>query len=106
MAPRISAARSTETLCYGVATVGAFLPIYLMLPGAEQRLASQTTKWAPRWERNLSYFTPTAERGIKRVEPPVSRMVKRIDDRLPLERMAKGIDKRIKNGIDRFNNTK
>ncbi|KAJ0298249.1 hypothetical protein Brms1b_013437 [Colletotrichum noveboracense] len=106
MAPRIPAAKSTETLCYGVATVGAFLPIYLMLPGAEQRLAMQTTKWAPRWERNISYFTPAAERGIKRVEPPVSRIVKRIDDRLPLEKMAKGIDKRIKNGIERFNNTK
>ncbi|KAF4479555.1 hypothetical protein CGGC5_v011804 [Colletotrichum fructicola Nara gc5] len=85
MAPRIPTAKSTETLCYGVAT---------------------TTKWAPRWERNISYFTPAAERGIKRVEPPVSRIVKRIDDRLPLEKMAKGIDKRIKNGIERFNNTK
>ncbi|KAJ0163714.1 hypothetical protein CTA2_2532 [Colletotrichum tanaceti] len=106
MAPRIPVTKSTETLCYGVATVGAFLPIYLMLPGAEHRLASQTTKWAPRWERNLSYFTPTAERGIKRVEPPVSNVVRRIDNRLPLERMAKGLDRRIKNGIDRFNNTK
>ncbi|TDZ34492.1 hypothetical protein C8034_v010163 [Colletotrichum sidae] len=106
MPPRIPATKASETICYGAATVGAFLPFYFMLPGAEQRLASQTTKWAPRWERNLSYFTPTAERGIKRVEPPVSRIVKRIDDKLPLEKMAKGIDKRIKNGIERFNNTK
>ncbi|KAG7126388.1 hypothetical protein HYQ45_012907 [Verticillium longisporum] len=70
------------------------------------RLASQTAKWAPRWERNISYFTPSAERGIKRVEPPVARTVQAMERRLPLEKMAKGMERRINNGIDRFNNVR
>jgi hypothetical protein len=89
-------------ICYGVAGVGAFAPIYMMLPGAEERLAMQTARWAPRWERNITYFVPPVERGIKRVEPPVSKMVKTIDNKLPLEKMAQGIDRRIKKSLERF----
>jgi hypothetical protein len=102
MAPRIPAAKSTEVLCYGVAGLGAFAPIYFMLPGANERLAVQTARWAPRWERNITYFVPPVERGIKRVEPPVSRMVKRIERNLPLEKVAKNIDGRIRKGIEMF----
>src|SRR6188474_2678674 len=101
MPPRIPAAKSTEALCFGVAGVGAFAPIYMMLPGAEERLASQTAKWAPRWERNITYFVPSMERGIKRVEPPVSKIVKRLDDRLPLEKLALNVSGRIERGIAR-----
>ncbi|CRK16701.1 hypothetical protein BN1708_002946, partial [Verticillium longisporum] len=106
MPPRIPVAKGSETLCYGAATVAALAPLYFMIPGAEQRLASQTAKWAPRWERNISYFTPSAERGIKRVEPPVARTVQAMERRLPLEKMAKGMERRINNGIDRFNNVR
>lgn len=77
----------------------------MMLPGAEERLASQTARWAPRWERNISHFVAPAERMAQRAEPRVSRTVKRIDDRLPLERMAQNVDRRIKKGIDRMNKT-
>ncbi|KAK5992969.1 hypothetical protein PT974_06394 [Cladobotryum mycophilum] len=72
------------------------------MPGAEETLARQTTKWAPRWERNISYFIPRAERTIQRIEPPIARAVQKIDDKLPLERMAKGMERRIQNGIARF----
>lgn len=100
---RLPAPKSREAICYSAAAIGAFAPFYFLVPGADQRLAKQTTKWAPRWERNLSYFTPTAEKGIKRVEPPVARTVQAIDRRLPLEKMAKNVEGRIKTGIERFN---
>jgi len=102
MPPRIPAARSSEALCYGVAGLGAFAPIYFMLPGAEERLAIQTARWAPRWERNITFFVPPVERGIKKIEPPVSRAVRNIEGRLPLEKFAKGVETRIRNGIDQI----
>jgi hypothetical protein len=102
MAPRIPKARPSEVLCYGIAGVGAFAPFWFILPGAEERLAAQTARWAPRWEKNISYVVPRVERGIKRVEPPVSRAVRSIDRRLPLEKFAQGIDRRIKTSIERL----
>jgi hypothetical protein len=92
-----------ELFLYTVAGVGGLAPFYLLVPGAEERLASQTAIWAPRWEKNLSYFTPTVERGVHRVEPPVSRTVRRIEHRLPLERVAQRLDVGIKNSIERAN---
>ena len=86
----------------GAAGVGVLTPLYLIMPGAQERLALQTAKWAPRWERNICYFTPRVERGVQRIEPPVSRLVQRVDEKLPLERMAKSVDRTIKNGIARF----
>jgi hypothetical protein len=103
MPPRIPKARSSEMLTYGVAGLGAFAPLWFILPGAEERLAAQTARWAPRWEKNISYLVPRVERGIQRVEPPVSRAVRSLDRRLPLEKWAKGVDRRIKNSIDRLN---
>ncbi|KAI1339967.1 hypothetical protein F5Y15DRAFT_381003 [Xylariaceae sp. FL0016] len=102
MPVRIPKARGTEIATFGIAGVGAFAPFYFMLPGAEERLASQTARWAPRWERNISYFAPPAQRIAQRVEPRVERTVKRIDNKLPLERVALGVDKRIKSGIDKM----
>ncbi|KAI0900742.1 hypothetical protein F4806DRAFT_166830 [Annulohypoxylon nitens] len=102
MPVRIPAARSTEIATFGFAGLAGFAPFYFMLPGAEERLAHQTARWAPRWERNISYFAPPAQRIAQRVEPRVERTVKRIDDRLPLEKMAKNVDRRIKHGIERF----
>lgn len=103
MAPRIpiSFARPPEALCYSAASVTALAPLYLIMPGAEERLATQTARWAPRWERNISIFSPPFERGIQRVEPPVARAVRRIEHRLPLEKVALGAERRIKNTIDR-----
>ncbi|KAJ9142940.1 hypothetical protein NKR23_g6830 [Pleurostoma richardsiae] len=101
MPVRIPKPGRTELLSFGVAGVGAFAPFYMILPGAEERLASQTTRWAPRWERNISYFIPHAERGIQRVAPPVEKTIKKVDQRLPLEKVAKNVDRRIKKGIDR-----
>lgn len=101
--PRLPAARPSEIFCMGAAGVGVLTPLYLVMPGAEERLSTQTNKWAPRWERNLSYFTPPMEKGVQRLEPPVARMVQRAEERLPLEKMAKSMDKGIKNSIARFN---
>lgn len=106
MVVRIAATKTSETLCYAGATFGALAPLYFLLPSGERRLASQTAKWAPRWERNLSYFTPTAEKSIKRVEPPVARAIRSVEGRLPLEKVAKGAERRIQAGFDRWNGKK
>ncbi|KAK2608527.1 hypothetical protein QQS21_002873 [Conoideocrella luteorostrata] len=104
--PKLPRARRSEVLCMGAAGVGVLTPLYLVMPGAEERLARQTAKWAPRWERNITYFTPPVERAVQRMEPPISRAVQRMDDRLPLEKMAKKVDSSIRNGISRFGGPK
>ncbi|KAI1054092.1 hypothetical protein LB506_010193 [Fusarium annulatum] len=101
--PKLPAAKPSEIFCMGAAGVGVLTPLYLVMPGAEERLSNQTNKWAPRWERNVSYFIPPMEKGVQRIEPPVSRIVQRVEDRLPLEKMAKSVDKGIRSGIARFN---
>ncbi|PKS09660.1 hypothetical protein jhhlp_004280 [Lomentospora prolificans] len=101
MVVRIPLARSSESLCYGVAGVGALAPFFYFIPGVEERLAVQTARWAPRWERNISFITPTVQRGIQRVEPPVSKTFRRIENRLPLEKVARRVDNGIKRGIVR-----
>lgn len=100
--PKLPGAKRSEILVMGAAGVGVLAPLYMLMPGAEERLANQTTKWAPRWEKNISFFIPPVEKGVQRIEPPVARAVQKIDERLPLEQMAKGVDTRIRNGIARF----
>ncbi len=102
MPVRIPKARPTEIATFGAAGVAGLAPLYFMLPGAEERLAHQTATWAPRWERNISHFASPARRIAERVEPPLHRTVKRIDDKLPLERAALSVDRRIKYGIEKF----
>lgn len=102
MPVRIPAARRSEGVAFGLAGVAGFAPLYMMLPGAEARMANQTQKWAPRWEKNISYFAPPARSVAQRVEPRVEKTVKRIDNRLPLERVAMNVDRRIKHNMDRF----
>ncbi|KAG5980750.1 hypothetical protein E4U55_003693 [Claviceps digitariae] len=97
--PRLPRAKRSEGLCMGVAGVGVLTPLYLLMPGAEERLARQTAKWAPRWERNITYVTPRVERAVQRMEPSVSRAVQRVENRLPLEKMAKKVDSSIRRGI-------
>lgn len=103
---RMPGAKRSEVLCMGAAGVGVLTPLYLLMPGAEERLARQTAKWAPRWERNITYFTPPVERAVQRIEPSVSRAVQRVDNRLPLERMAKKVDSSIRGGIYKFGSPK
>ncbi|KAK4246630.1 hypothetical protein C7999DRAFT_32964 [Corynascus novoguineensis] len=102
MPVRIPAATRTEVFCMGAAGVGGFAPFYLMSPGAEEHLARQTIKWAPRWERNITFFRNPVERGIQHISPPVERTVKRIEHRLPLEKAAKRTDKTLKKNFDRM----
>ncbi|KAI1275903.1 hypothetical protein F5Y07DRAFT_399960 [Xylaria sp. FL0933] len=102
MPVRIPAARGSETAIFGMAGIASFAPFYMMLPGAEERIASQTARWAPRWERNISRVSGPAERWAQRAEPRVARTVKRIENRVPLEKMAQNVDRRIKKGIDRW----
>ncbi|KAL2121627.1 hypothetical protein VTJ04DRAFT_5654 [Mycothermus thermophilus] len=99
---RIPAASRTEVLTMGAASVPFFAPFYLMAPGAEERLSKQTSKWAPRWERNITMFRSPVERSIQRVAPPVERAVKRIETRLPLERAAKRTEGGIRRSLDRM----
>ncbi|KAI0438427.1 hypothetical protein F4803DRAFT_534983 [Xylaria telfairii] len=105
MPVRIPAARGSERAIIGMAGVASFAPFYMMLPGAEERLASQTARWAPRWERSISRVAAPAARFAQRAEPRVSRTVKKIDNKLPLEKMAQNVDRRIKKGIDRMGMT-
>ncbi|KAK3319221.1 hypothetical protein B0H66DRAFT_476865 [Apodospora peruviana] len=100
MPVRIPAAGRTEVLCFAGAGISAFAPFYMMLPGAEERISRQTLKWAPKWERNITFFKSPVERGIQRVTPPVARTVQRVDRKLPLEKMAKRADNRIKKNLD------
>ncbi|KAI0113687.1 hypothetical protein GGR51DRAFT_20777 [Nemania sp. FL0031] len=102
MPVRIPAPRRSETAFFGVAGVASLAPFYMMIPGAEERLASQTARWAPRWERNISRVAAPVERFAQRAEPRISRTVKKIDNKLPLEKMAQNVDRRIKNGVDRM----
>lgn len=102
MPVRIPAARGSETAIIGMAGIASFAPFYMILPGAEERIASQTVKWAPRWERSISHFAAPAERFAQRAEPRIARTVKRIENRVPLEKMAQNVDRRIKRGIDRM----
>jgi hypothetical protein len=99
---RIPAATRTEVFTMGAASAAGFAPFYLMAPGAEERLSKQTTKWAPRWERNITMVRNPVERGIQRITPPVERTVHRIEQRLPLEKAAKRADKGIKKNLDRM----
>ncbi|KAH6976932.1 hypothetical protein BGZ61DRAFT_448488 [Ilyonectria robusta] len=100
--PRLPQARRSEIFTFGAAGVGVLTPLYMFMPGAEERLSNQTNKWAPRWERNINYFTSPVERGVQRIEPPVAKMVQRIDERLPLEKMAKSMEKGIRSGITKM----
>lgn len=102
MPVRLPKAGRIEGVACATAGVVGLAPLYMMVPGAEERLAAQTLKWAPRWERNISYFASPAQRVAQRIERPVSKNVKKLDDKLPLERMALNVDRRIKSSVDRF----
>lgn len=99
---RLPKAKPIEIVCMGAAGVGVLTPLYMMMPGADQQMAHHTTKWAPRWERNISYFAPPVSKAVQTIEPPVSKAVQNMDKNLPLERMAKGMEKTIRGTIDRF----
>lgn len=100
MPVRIPAASRTEIFCMGAGGLSALAPFYLMMPGAEERLARQTLKWAPRWERNITMFKSPVERGVQRISPPVARTVQRMEHSLHLEQAAKRTDRGIKKSLD------
>ncbi|KAI1084787.1 hypothetical protein F5B20DRAFT_221294 [Whalleya microplaca] len=102
MPVRIPKARASEVATFGFAGVASFAPFYMMIPGAEERVAHQTARWAPRWERNISYCAPPAQRIAQRVEPRLEKAVKKVEHTLHLEMMAKSVDRRIKYGIDKM----
>ncbi|AEO60522.1 hypothetical protein MYCTH_2309773 [Thermothelomyces thermophilus ATCC 42464] len=102
MPVRIPAATKTEVFCMGAAGVTGFAPFYLMAPGAEERLSRQTVKWAPSWERNITFFRNPVERGIQRISPPVERTVKRIEHGLPLEKAAKRTNTTLRRNFERL----
>lgn len=105
MPVRIPSAGRTETLCFGAAGASVFAPFYLMMPGAEERMAKQTAYWAPRWERNITFFKSPVERGTQRVTPPVAKMVRNsvqyVDQRLHVEKNFKKLDTGIRKNMDR-----
>ncbi|KAI1439069.1 hypothetical protein GGR50DRAFT_637287 [Xylaria sp. CBS 124048] len=103
MPVRIPAPRGSETAVFGLAGLAGFAPFNMMIPGAKERMASQTARWAPRWERSITRVANPAERIAQRVEPPAARTVKTVSESLRLEKMALGVDRRIRGSINRFN---
>ncbi|KAJ9160899.1 hypothetical protein NKR19_g2797 [Coniochaeta hoffmannii] len=101
MPVRIPAAARSEILFFAGAGATAFAPFYMMMPGASERVAAQTTKWAPRWERNITFFKSPVERGVQRISPHAERTVKKTVERVPMEKMATGTHRRISNGVAR-----
>lgn len=55
MPVRIPKARSSEVFTFGVAGVAGLAPLYMMMPGATERIASQTARWAPRWYVKIGF---------------------------------------------------
>jgi hypothetical protein len=102
MPVRIPKAGATEGVAFATAGVVGFAPFYFLLPSAEERLAAQTMKWAPRWERRISYVATPAQRVAQRVEPRVAKTVQKVNDRIPLEKVAKRVDRNIEIGMDRL----
>lgn len=90
----------TSFAAYSLAGAGAIAPLALMHPSAQDKLESQATKWAPRWEKGIHRLTKPLERGVKAIEPPIARTVRSIEQTLPLERTAKAVDSRIRRSID------
>ncbi|KAK4459222.1 hypothetical protein QBC42DRAFT_11053 [Cladorrhinum samala] len=101
MPVRLPAATRTEVFCVSAGGLSTLAPLYMMAPGAEERMARQTTKWAPRWERNITFFKSPVERGVQRISPPVARTVQKVQDKLHLEQAAKKTDRGIKAALDR-----
>lgn len=101
MPVRIPAARPAELLTFAGAGAFALAPLYMATPGATERVAAQTARWAPRWERNVGYLASPAEAAARRVSPPAERAVARLGRRLPLGAAARSVDGRIRWGIDR-----
>jgi hypothetical protein len=93
---------TNEKICYSVAGVGALAPLYMLVPSASERVAMQTARWAPRWERNVGYLTIPAQRAAVRTEPPVARTVRRIEHRLPLERVARATERGLRRQFDKW----
>ena len=101
MPVRIPAAARSELLFFGAAGATAFAPFYMMMPGASERVAAQTAHWAPRWERNITFFKSPVERSVQRISPPVERTVKKTVARVPMEKVAAGTHRRITKGVER-----
>ncbi len=80
--PPLPAARSfsrSKGAIGGVAITASAAPLLFFLPGAEERIAAQSAKWGPRWNRAFSHLTPRMERGVARVEPRVQRGVRVVE---------------------------
>lgn len=57
MPVRIPKARSSEMFTFGIAGVAGLAPLYMMMPGATERMATQTARWAPKWYVNTNPFS-------------------------------------------------
>lgn len=99
MPGRVPLPRTSERLTFSLASVGILTPLAFLLPGGQERLAAQTARWAPRWERSVSRLARPVERGVQKVSPRLGRAVQRVESRLPLERAARGVDGRIRRGL-------
>ncbi len=106
MAVRIHAAKTSEVLTFGAASLGAFAPLYLMMaPSAEETMARHTTRWAPRWEHVAQrYITPPVHHAVlTHIQPPAERAMQHVGRvaHPHMSRAAQHVDRRIRSGIER-----
>jgi hypothetical protein len=62
-----------------VAGTASASPLLFFVPGFEERLAAQASKWGPRWNRGFSHIAPRVERTANKFEPKLERGVQRVE---------------------------
>ena len=93
---------TSEKLFISLAAVVAVFPVLYLSPTLRDRLAAQTIHWAPRWERNITYFVSPAQRAAESVEPPAKRAVGALERAVPMEKGARALHGRIEREVERW----
>jgi len=78
----------------GAASAAAAVPLFCILPGAEERLAWAAAFWGPKWTRGFSRVTPAWVRAHGVVEPGIKKGVKIAEP--PFKKAALAVDRSMK----------
>ncbi|CAG8958791.1 hypothetical protein HYFRA_00011741 [Hymenoscyphus fraxineus] len=99
MLPKARSFNRSTGVVVGLSGTCAAAPLLFFIPGAEERLIHQASKWGPRWNRGFSRMTPAVQRGAARVEPKMQKTVQVVEP--PFKRAAIAIDRNIKRILPR-----
>jgi hypothetical protein len=86
MLPHARSVTRSRGIFVAVAGTASASPLLFFIPGFEERLAHQASKWGPRWNRGFSHLTPRIERGAMKVDPKMQKGVKMVEP--PFKRAA------------------